>query len=199
MWNNFGQYLHQISRPSTPKSSPYSPSSWDQKILSPRVRFPHIYSSNNLDPSSLQYGYDVNHAVASRSWPVDAFPYPYPYPYPMDDPSWPVNYSNSPPEITQSPVPGGALQPHLSIGMRFGLVPATPHKAMEEEGGGQQGWPPAAELVGYGGLSVSGNHGAYKTRGISGRGLADEETQLRVERFKIRTVDIDDMVVQAED
>lgn len=84
---------------------------------------------------------------------------------------------------------------HLSIGKRFGLVPATPRtRAAEEELATQRWWPSTVELV----RSLNGGYGeASRTRGI-GPGPADEETPVKMERFKIRTVDIDDMVVQDE-
>lgn len=60
---------------------------------------------------------------------------------------------------------------------------------MVEEDGDHGWWPTTVESV------DAYNH---KTRGI-GHGPADEEAQPRMERFKIRTVDIDEMLVQRED
>ncbi|OWM79116.1 hypothetical protein CDL15_Pgr003287 [Punica granatum] len=210
MWNNCTHYFHQISQPSTPKSPSPSSLSHENKTLSPRVRFPHLYQNNiNLDPSpqfpqpaSPRYGYYANHVCGS---PVYAFPHRMVSPSPLGNSSspkfqpsprgmypWPLNNSPSPkPQFS----PGRAYPFHLNIGRRFGLVPGTPPgAAAKDQEEGQRWQPSTVELVGD--LSGSCSRAdSSNTRGI-GPGPADE---VKMERFKIRTVDIGGVVVQEDE
>ncbi|KAK4757436.1 hypothetical protein SAY87_018737 [Trapa incisa] len=201
MWDSGSHYLRQISQSPTPgRRAPSAPFAYDQIILSPRTRFPHLLRGSTVDPSiqipqpmSPRRSYSA-YANTSCGSPVYAFPYRPPAVNPLSPLGGGISIY-SPRARASSPL-GGVHPRHLSVGRCFGLVPETPRtRAAEEELAAKHWWPSTVEVVGS-----SWNMGCgegSRTRGI-GPGPADEEAQLRMERFKIRTVDIDEVVVQDE-